>query len=151
ASNVTDFPVPIEVPVHRGAKGALFGDLRAVNLPDDGPGNTVTVHLAPVDLFDNITDPPAGTAVLLVASAGLRIVAPDIDGDPKRETIVVGGAGGFDVTLDDDGQAGDGPATSVLAVTEGGAPTDTLLVTLLPPGTVVGGGAVGTSTTSTST
>jgi hypothetical protein len=130
ASDVADFPAPLEVPVHRGAHGALYQDLTGISLADDGPGNPAVVQLVPVDLYDNVTDPPVGRIIDLIASRGIRIIAPDLDGDPTRETIILDRADGIAVTIDDDGGANSGPPSAVLAVVELGSPTDSLAISL---------------------
>lgn len=145
-SELAEFPEDVEVPIYRGAGGQLFQELRSVNLADDGPGRGLkTVRLVPADLYDNITDPPAGTTVTLVVSPGLRIAAPDTDGSPTRETIVIDSAAGVDVVLDDLGRANDGPPSGILAVTEAGVPTEALAVTLTPVVGAGGGGGGGGS------
>lgn len=137
------FPTGTELPLLPGAGGTLWEPADGVTLADDGPGNAITARLVPVDLFDNVTDPPPGTSVTLVAGAGLRITSPDADGNPSVETIDLADASGVDVTLDDTGSAGDGPAASRLTIVEDGLPVGTLEVTL------TGAGAT-TTTSSTS-
>jgi hypothetical protein len=140
------FPVGMQLPLVPGAGGALVEPLAGVAVADDGPGNTRLARLVPVDLFDNVTDPPGAMTATLVAGPGLRIVTPDTDGDPSLEIVPVATAAGIDVELDDTGIAGDGPATSTLTVLRDGIPVETLAVTLVP-----GGGTTTTITTTTST
>jgi len=126
------FPVGAEVPLHRGAGGALYEDLSSVDVPDNGPGATVPVRLVPVDALDNVTDPPPGAQATLIAGPGLVISSPDTDGDPGRETVPVSGADGVDVTLDDAGGMGDSGTGSTVTVTVAGVPVETLAVRFVP-------------------
>src|SRR5205823_4357472 len=66
-STAAGFPVGAEVPLYRGAGGALYENLSSVDVPDNGPGATVPVRLLPVDALDNVTDPPAGAQATLIA------------------------------------------------------------------------------------
>lgn len=101
----------------------------ATNLADDGPGNAATLLVYPADVLGNQADPPpGGGSVRLSASANLRIVAPDTDGDPQHETIAFGAAGFALVTLDDAGGAGDGGATGRVVATLDGATAGSLRV-----------------------
>ena len=131
-SSATGFPVGAEVPLHRGAGGALYEDLSSVDVPDNGPGSAVPVRLVPVDALDNVTDPPAGARATLIAGPGLVISAPDTDGDPTRETVPVAGADGVDVTLDDAGGMGDSGTGSTVTVALDGVPVETLAVRFVP-------------------
>ena len=131
-SSAAGFPVGAEVPLHRGAGGALYEDLSSVDVPDNGPGATVPVRLVPVDALDNVTDPPSGTQATVIAGPGLVISSPDTDGDPSRETVPVSGADGVDVTLDDAGGMGDSGSGSTVTVTIGGVPVETLAVHFVP-------------------
>jgi len=139
------FPTGTEMALLPGAAGTLWEPLDHASLPDDGPGNPVVARLVPVDLFDNVTDPPAGATVTLVAGAGVRIASPDSDGDPAVETVALASAAGVDVVLDDTGTAADGPGSSMLTVLRDGLPVDELALTL----TIGGGGTTTTSTTTT--
>jgi len=125
-SSPAAFSVDAEVPLARGAGGALWEELSAVDLPDDGPGDERGVHLVPVDALDNITDPPSDLTATLVAGPGVLIVAPDTDNDPTTETISVASAAGIDVVLDDAGGVGDSTGVSRLTVVAGGYPTASL-------------------------
>jgi len=131
-SAAAGFPVGAQVPLYRGAGGALYENLVSVDVPDNGPGATVPVRLVPVDALDNVTDPPPGTQATLIAGPGLVISSPDTDGDPGRETVPVGGADGVDVTLDDAGGMGDSGTGSTLTVAVGGVPVETLAVRFVP-------------------
>jgi hypothetical protein len=129
------------------AVGTLWEPLTQIALADDGTGNGTVARLVPVDLFDNVTDPPPSTSVTLVAGPGVRIASPDLDANPSTETIPLTAAAGVDVTIDDAGVAGDGPATSRITVLLGGLPVDELAVTLTGGGTTTT--LTGASTTST--
>jgi len=116
-------------PILRGAGGTLFAPLDdTLTLADDGPGNGLTLAVIPVDRFDAPTDPPADTTVTLVASATLRIVAPDEDGDPTREVLALPGAGAVEIQLDDAGGVGDSGGPATLAALADGYPVATLAV-----------------------
>src|SRR5206468_4293015 len=110
------FTVPVDDPV----LGTPFA------LPTDGSSGTI----------DRAT-------VVLVAGPGLTIAAPDADGDPSRESIVVDAAAGIDVSLDDAGTAGDAPAGTTLTVFVDGFPLEKLAVSF-----TAGGGGATTTTTS---
>src|SRR5262245_28104630 len=146
AADFPDADPAVETPLYRGATGALLEALATAEVADDGPGNPTHVRLVPVDLLDNVTDPPAGATVVLVAGPGLTIAAPDTDGDPSRESIVVDTAAGIDVALDDAGTAGDAPAGTTLTAFVDGFPLADLAVSL-----TAGGVAAATTTTSTTT
>ena len=80
----------------------------ALTLRDDGPGRGATVLLYPADRLGNAADPPLdGLTVDLEAGAGLRIAAPDTDGDPAHESIHFTSSAYVAVVLDDDGDVGD--------------------------------------------
>ena len=131
-SEAAGFPVGVQVPLYRGAGGVLFEPLTTVDVPDDGPGGSRLVRLVPVDLLDNVTDPPPGATVTLVAGPGLVIASPDVDGDPSRETVAVTQAAGIDVALDDAGGAGDSGAGSTLSVVMNQGIAETLAVNFVP-------------------
>lgn len=132
----TDAPLPIA----RGAGGTLWQPLASIDLGDDGPGGGRTVRLVPADVVDGITDPPAGTSVVLVAGPRLAITAPDADGDPTRETVVVASAAGVPITLDHAGAPGDPASAARLTVGHRGFPVAALAVGLGPGGSGPGGG-----------
>lgn len=145
SSSPASFPVNFEVPLHLGPAGALWEDLTAVSLSDDGAGGaTTSVRIVPVDLLDNLTDPPSGRTVTLVAGPGLRIASPDTDADPSREIVPITAAVGADIVLDDAGGANDGPSGSTLVIEEAGLPVDSLTVTFTPAGGGGGGGVAPT-------
>lgn len=142
ASAAAGFPASAtRLPLLPSAVGTLWEPLTQVALADDGAGNGTVAHLVPVDLFDNVADPPPSTSVTLVAGPGVRIASPDLDANPSTETIPLVAAAGVDVTIDDAGVAGDGPATSRVTVLLGGLPVDELAVTLTG-----GGGSTSTTT-----
>jgi len=115
--------------------------VRSLSLVDDGPGGTASLLVFPADVLGNQADPPAaGAAIELQASANLRIVAPDADGDPRRETLAFTEAGFAEVVLDDAGATNDGGAQGQLVATLDGAAAGAVRVTLTP-GT--GGGTTG--------
>ena len=140
-AGLTGFPNESEASLYPGAGGTLLEPRSTIALADDGPGGGVPVQLVPVDGLDNVTDPTPGTAATLVAGAGLVIAAPDADGDPGRETVVLGSAAGVSVTVDDDGGTNDSGTSSSVVVVMGGAPVESLAVQLMP-----GSGASTTTT-----
>src|SRR5262245_11367646 len=89
-SAAAGFPQGVEVPLYRGAGGALYEPQTTATLVDDGPGNRVALRLVPVDVLDNITDPASPLTATLIAGPGITIAAPDADGDPTRETVPIG-------------------------------------------------------------
>ncbi len=97
-SQATDEVLPTLMP---GAPGTLWEPLDAVAVPANGGG--VPVRLLPVDVLDNVTDPPPGATATLVAGPGLVVASPDGDGVPAREVVAVASADGIDVVLDDAG------------------------------------------------
>jgi len=107
----------------------------AVEIPDDGPGNAAAVVVFPADMLGNQADPPApGTSrIELQASANLRIVSPNSDGDPARETIPLGAAEIATVVVDDAGTAGDGGASGRIAASLDGTPVAFLRVSFGAP------------------
>ena len=153
-SDPSDFPLvghdAVQSPLHRDAGGTLVAPLRAITLSDDGPGNPAAVRLVPLDRLDDVTDPPPGTAVTLLAGAGVAIAAPDTDGDPSRETVSLATAAGMVLAIDDAGLAGDGAGDSAVDVVAGGYVVDSLLVHLTPAGAGTTTTTVAGATTSTS-
>lgn len=119
------------LPLMRGAGGVLLEPLDGpIALADDGLGGAVEVALVPVDRFDNATDPTAGASVTLVADPTLRIVAPDTDGDPLRETIALTSAATVSVHVDDAGGAGDSAGSARLRALVDGYPVASLPFTV---------------------
>jgi hypothetical protein len=134
-----------------GANGArrVVEDAATIEMADDGPGSRRTIVVFAADLLGNPTDPAAPTSVTVEVSAGLAITAPNGDGDPSRETVVVGTVAAVDLILDDAGTAGDGGAGGTVTALVNGLPADTLRVTFggVPPPTTTTTGTVPTSTT----
>ncbi|HYV56453.1 MAG TPA: choice-of-anchor X domain-containing protein [Candidatus Nitrosopolaris sp.] len=134
-SDAAGFPVGAPVspaPLYRGAGGVLFEPLTTVDVPDDGPGGRRIVRLVPVDLLDNVTDPPPGATATLVAGPGLVIASPNVDGDPSRETVAITTAAGIELALDDTGGAGDSGVSSTLSVIMNQGIAETLAVNFVP-------------------
>src|SRR6185436_12512354 len=68
ASVAAGFPQSeTRIPLLPSAVGTLWEPLPQTTIADDGAGNGVVARLVPVDLFDNVTDPPVATSVTLVA------------------------------------------------------------------------------------
>lgn len=62
-------------------------------------GSGAEVRLLPIDRTGNVADLPTPRAVTLRSISGVAIVAPDSDGDPAQETVLVMSAGGAAVRL----------------------------------------------------
>lgn len=63
-------------------------------------GREVKIRLLPVDALGNVADPSAaGISARLTAEGGLRILAPNTDGDPFNETLDVTTARGVMIRL----------------------------------------------------
>jgi hypothetical protein len=118
-----------------GADGALFEPLEASTLVDDGPGNPIELHLVPVDVLGNVTDPAAVMQIELYASDNLVISSPDSDGDPAHEKLDVASGAGVVVSIDDAGGANDGGAAGVVEVSLNGVRDQRWSILLAgPPG-----------------
>ena len=74
----------------------------------------------PQDRLGNVTDIAQPELVRLRTGGTLRIVSPDEDADPSREDIVVTGAAGVQVLLDDPGGRYDDGADGFLQIEGGG-------------------------------
>ncbi len=143
-SVLASYPSDTETALRRGAGGALIEPLDSIDLADDGPGGGVRVRLVPLDVLDNVTDPPAGTTAILLAGPGLAITSPDTDTNPARETVALPTAAGLEITLDDTGGSRDSGTASVLTIVTAGVPGATLEVRFA-------GGGPGLPTTTTTT
>jgi hypothetical protein len=109
----------------------LVESVDALDLPNDGPGGTATLTVFLADLLGNATDPDAGgTPVVVEAGPSLRIVTPDTDGDPHRETLPFATAASATLAVDDAGGAGDGAADDRIVAHVGGVPVASVRVTL---------------------
>jgi len=84
----------------------LYEILQRLHVPDDGPASQVHVRLLPLDRLGNVADLAAPQSVALRVSGGVRITAPDVDGDPQSELLSVP-SDGIDLSLDDLGTAFD--------------------------------------------
>lgn len=106
-----------------------------LTLGDDGPGGVqASVVAFPADALGNQSDvPPGGSEIQLSVTSNLRIVAPDVDADPLRETLSFPATGIATVVLDDAGAAGDGGTTGQLVASLDGAVAHALRVSLSPP------------------
>lgn len=105
----------------------LVERLDSLTLADDGSASK-SLLLFGADLLGNPADPPAPMAVTLEAGSGLRILAPDGDGDPLREVIPLSSANGVAVTIGDAGGSGDRRASVALTAVVGGIPTSSIAV-----------------------
>ena len=90
--------------------------LQRLFVADDGSASSVLVRLLPLDRLGNITAPPGAQSVVVSTGGVVRIVSPDADGDPFRETISVDTVAGSAVELDDGGGAHDGADADLLVV-----------------------------------
>lgn len=117
------YPSPVEV-------------LRWLEVPDDGPENKVHVQIVPLDRLGNIANLGEPTPVTLTTRGTVRIVAPDKDGDPFREVVIVDHPSGTRVVLDDGGGPWDDPGSDALVVEGGGgiSRVDTYLHGVAPVG-----------------
>jgi hypothetical protein len=121
---------PLRIGLDAAGHPAACEIVRALFVPDDGVATSTALSVVPLDRLGNITDAPAGSAVDLRTQGTLRIVSPDLDGDPTRERVVVDSARGTDIVVDDAGAAFDGADADVLLVDGGG--TATMVSIVLP-------------------
>jgi len=91
-------------PTADGLYRTLVLPLEHLDLPADGNASELSLRLLPTDLFGNVADPDSGGfAVDLVTKGHVRIVSPDVDGDPTSESLVLASAAGAEIVLDDAG------------------------------------------------
>lgn len=83
-------------------------------------GSGEAARIVPVDRLGNVADLPAPTAATLRATGWLQILAPDADGDPSRESIVVDDARGVAILLRVDPAASANPTRQHLLVESAG-------------------------------
>ncbi len=96
-------------PSTTGGSRVLVLTAGELELPADATATQRDLRLLPVDLLGNVADPDAGgLSVDLIATPGIRIVAPDTDSDTSTETVILATAVGATITLDDDGASGSG-------------------------------------------
>jgi len=81
--------------------------LNRLFVPDDGAGSPTVVGIVALDQLGNVTAPHAATSVEVRTRNVVRIVSPDTDDDPFRETVLVQDARGVEIVLDDWGGAFD--------------------------------------------
>jgi hypothetical protein len=120
------------LPLRPGAADSLFDPLTDVTLVDDGPGSAVDVRLVPVDRLDNVTDAAPPVTIELIASSGIAITSPDVDGDPSRESVAFGDGTGILATIDDSGAGNDSGPQGTLDVELDGVRVDRLFVHFTP-------------------
>ncbi|HEV7730939.1 MAG TPA: choice-of-anchor X domain-containing protein [Candidatus Binatia bacterium] len=137
-SVLAGYPVEDDTGLARGAGGVLYEPLTSAAVAADGAGNGTSVRLVPVDILDNITDPPPGAVATLIAGPGLAIGSPNLDGNPAQEVVPVTAAG-VEVVLDD---AGTGGIDTFLDVVADGVPGERLAVRIGPGGPGGGDGPI---------
>jgi hypothetical protein len=81
--------------------------LNQLIVPDDGAGNPTVLRIVALDQLGNVTAPATATSVEVRTRNSVRIVSPDTDADPFRETVLVQDARGVEIALDDWGGAFD--------------------------------------------
>ncbi len=115
--------------------------LDGLSLPDDGTGSVDVLRVVPLDALGNITWPGQNVVVSLKTTGGLRILSPDTDRDPSRESVVIGNAAGARIVVDDAGAASDDPleASLILESRWGG---DSMIPVWLPDADVDDSGRV---------
>jgi hypothetical protein len=83
---------------------APYEVIGGLTVHDDGVSSAETVRIVPMDRLGNVTDWDAAPELVTLRTGGkVRITAPDSDGDPFHETVVVADARGVEVRLDDAG------------------------------------------------
>lgn len=87
-----------------------------LHVPDDGADDTVSVRVAPLDVLGNVAALPTGADVAVSTTGPVRIVSPDLDGDPFYETLFVPDASGVELVLDDSGGVFDDPLEAALVI-----------------------------------
>jgi hypothetical protein len=112
-------------PLRPGLDGAgaraVYEILQQIWLPDDGASSTLSARVVPLDRLGNVTTTSSPTLVTLHAAGGLRIVSPNLDGDPSVETVSVANARGVPIELDDAGAGSfDDPDGSLTLESAGG-------------------------------
>ena len=100
----------------------LYEILTSVTILDDGAGTSSVVRVVPVDRLGNIADIASPHAVTVSTQGVVRIIEPDVDGDPYHEVVTVSDARGFAISLDDSGTAFDDVNADLLMLESAGAP-----------------------------
>lgn len=134
ATFVADFARRLVPVVETGGTRRLVEATDTIVLANDGPGGAASVVVFLADLMGNAADPaPGGTSLVLQTGPQLAIVAPDADGDPRRETLSFATAAYATIVLDDGAAAGDAGTDRVVARL-GDAAVASLRVTLTDGG-----------------
>ncbi len=100
---------------------ATFVVPNRVLVRDDGGAGETAVRVVPLDRLGNVSDLPAPALVSLVTQGGVRIVSPDVDGDPYFEELLVSDPRGVEVLLDDGGLTFDDADSDRLVVEGAGS------------------------------
>ncbi|MFQ5415413.1 MAG: hypothetical protein ACE5FL_00045 [Myxococcota bacterium] len=89
-------------------------------VPDDGSETQTTLRVVPVDQLGNIADLTEEVSVTLRTGGTVRIISPDFDGDPTRETLLISDSHGAAIVVDDSGARFDDANEDFVAVEGGG-------------------------------
>jgi len=103
-----------------------------LHVPDDGANDMVSVRVAPLDVLGNVAALPTGADVAVSTTGPVRIVSPDLDGDPFYETLFVPDAAGVELVLDDSGGVFDDPLEAALVI-EGDVGASIIAIVLPDP------------------
>ena len=102
---------------------AAYEVLGSMTVPDDGIQSLEAVRVVPLDRLGNVTDLASPELVTLRTGGTVRIISPDVDGDPFRETFEVPDARGVQVLLDDPGGSYDDGNVDFLRIESAGSAT----------------------------
>jgi len=90
--------------------------LQHFSLADDGAASVQILRVLPLDRLGNVAERTEPALVTLRTGGAVRIVWPDLDGDPTVEILEVADTRGVDVIIDDSGGSFDDPPTDRLVV-----------------------------------
>ena len=131
---------PLRPAIGDAGERILVESLERLVLPDDGAASTRTLRVVALDGLGNIAVPDGSASVTLTVAGGLRIVAPDSDGDLSAELVTVTGVEGIEITIDDAGLALDDALEASLVADAGDLPNE--LPVFLPDPDVDDSGSV---------
>ncbi len=95
-----------------------------MTISDDGPTSEVDIRVVPLDRLGNIADLFGPEIVTLSTGGIVEILFPDTDADPYRETVLLSGAQGTILRLDDPGGVFDDPLSDTLIIDSTWTATD---------------------------